>query len=429
MDIGGDFLYNSRMRLLASLTYRTLRLSERFFKTDMVYLAGGGAWLVGSQIVVSLVSLGLSIAFANLLPVELYGKYRYIFTIFNFLAIPTLTGINVALIKAAAQKMEGSLLPAFRTRFMWGMLSTLAGLCVAGYYLYMRDFSLGINIAIVSVLAPFFYSCEVYSYYLRGKKNFKRFSLYHTLSLTIPALTVTGALLVTDNLTTILICYFIPYTVLKGIFLAITLKQVPAQQTTDPTLISYGVHLSFMGVLGAIAQNIDKFLLWHFLGATQLAIYSLAVSPVSNLEAIVGKLDHLIFPKIAERSIDEIRKTIYQKTFKIFIVVACVVAVYIALAPYLYPLVFPKYLESIKYSQVYALIMLVSLPLMIVANVFTAHAKIKEKYYLSIIGPTVKISLFILLIPRFGIWGLIMSLLGFHIVNASANFFLFRKLA
>src|SRR3989344_4033868 len=80
-----------------SATYTLLRSSEKYFKTDMVYLAKGGFWLVVGQLIVSGVSFGLSVAFANLLEPDVYGTYRYILTIFNFLAIPTLTGINVAL--------------------------------------------------------------------------------------------------------------------------------------------------------------------------------------------------------------------------------------------------------------------------------------------------------------------------------------------
>ncbi len=412
-----------------SFVYRLLRSSEKYFKTDMVYLAKGGFWLVMSQIAISLSSLVLSIAFANLLSPEIYGTYRYILTIFNFLAIPTLTGINTSLMKSAAQKMDGSLRLAFNTRLQWGLLSTLLGITIAGYYLFQRDVTLATNIFLLSLFAPLFYSCEVYSYYLRGKKLFKHFSLFNSLSIIIPACTVTGVLFVSNNLTVILLGYFVPYTLLKGLFLFISAQKVHAESVIDPELISYGKHLSVMSVLSVIAQNIDKFLLWHYLGAAQLAVYAFAVSPVSNMEAVMGKLDLLIFPKIAERDISEIRRTVYGKALRIFFVVAGVVALYILCAPFLFPIFFPQYLESITYSQVFALTLLISLPLMVIGAVFTAHAKIREKYFLSVIGPSVKIVLFLTLIPQYGIWGLIFGMLGFHAVQALASVFFFNSIA
>ncbi len=412
-----------------SFIYRLLRSSEKYFKTDMVYLAKGGFWLVSGQVAISASSLILSIAFANLLSPELYGTYRYILTIFNFLAIPTLTGINTSLMKSAAQKMDGSLYTAFNTRLQWSIFSTLFGIAIAGYYLIQHDLVLAINILLVSLFAPLFYSCEVYSYYLRGKKLFKHFSLYSSLAIVIPTFTVIGTLFISKNLTIILLSYFIPYTILKGVFLFITTQQVQSTDITDPGLVSYGKHLSVMGILGVIAQNIDKFLLWHYLGAAQLAVYAFAISPINNIEAVLGKLDLLIFPKIAERNIREIRKTIYEKTFRIFIVVAGIVFLYILCAPFLYTLFFPLYLESVVYSQVIALTLLISIPLMIMSSVFTAHARVKEKYYLSVIGPTIKILLFILLIPQYGIWGLVFGTLGFHLVSATASLFFFRKIA
>lgn len=411
------------------LAYRILRSSEKYFKTDMVYLAKGGFWLVSGQVAISVSSLGLSVAFANLLSPEIYGTYRYILTISNFLAIPTLTGLNAALARSAAQKMDGSLRAAFNTRLRWGLFSTLLGLGVAGYYLWQHDLVLAMNIFLIALFAPLFYSCEVYSYFLRGKKLFKDFSLYSSIAIIIPTSTVIGTLFLTKNLTLILLSYFIPYTILKGFFLFLTTRRIPSASPVDAGLISYGKHLSVMSIFGVVAQNIDKFLLWHYLGATQLAVYTFAMSPVSNMEAVMGKLDALVFPKIAERDIGEIRKTIYGKTFRIFLVVASVVTLYILCAPFLYSIAFPQYLESVAYSQVLALTLLISLPIMLVSNVFIAHARIREKYYLSLIGPGIKILLFIVLIPSYGIWGLIFGTLGFHLVSATASILFFRKIA
>ena len=65
--------------------YNLLRWSEKYTKTDMVYLAHGGFWLSFGQIISSLSSFLLAIAFANLLPKETYGNYKYILSIASIL--------------------------------------------------------------------------------------------------------------------------------------------------------------------------------------------------------------------------------------------------------------------------------------------------------------------------------------------------------
>ncbi len=411
-----------------SRAYTLLRSSEKYFKTDMVYLVKGGFWLVIGQLIVSGVSFGLSVAFANLLEPDVYGTYRYILTIFNFLAIPTLTGINVALMRAAAQGMENSLLLAFKTRLRWGLIGTVCGLLIALYYLTQGALALSLNFGIMALFVPLFYSFEVYSYFLRGKKLFKHYPLYHALSLTIPTLILIGMIFFKWNLTILLISYFLPYTILKGLFLYLIIQKHVQKSGYDPHVISYGKHLSAMGIFSIIAQNIDKFLLWHFLGGAQLAIYTIALSPISNIEAIIGKLDTLIFPKIAGQGIEQLRTTVYRKGARLFLYIAIIVGVYVLLAPFLYSLLFPQYLESIRYSQALSFTMLLSLPITFVSTVFTAHAKIREKYYLSFIGPSVKIALFAILIPLYGIWGIIASLIIFHLVTCSANIFFFKRI-
>lgn len=82
------------MERLKHHTHRALRHSEKYFKTDMVYLAKGGFWLTTGQGVASLASLVLAIAFANLLPKEAYGNYKYILAVVGVLTLFGLTGIG-----------------------------------------------------------------------------------------------------------------------------------------------------------------------------------------------------------------------------------------------------------------------------------------------------------------------------------------------
>ncbi len=135
--------------------YKLLKKSEKWTKTDMIYLAKGGFWLTLGQGVSSVSSFLLAIAFANLLPKETYGTYKYIMSIVSLLAIPTLAGMNTAIIQAVARGYEGSVMPAFKTKVKWGLLGGLASLILTGYYYFQGNNTLAISFLITAVFVPF----------------------------------------------------------------------------------------------------------------------------------------------------------------------------------------------------------------------------------------------------------------------------------
>ena len=81
------------MNTLKHATYRLLRKSERYFKTDMVYVARGGFWVTAGNIVSALAAFGLAVAYANLLPKESYGTYKYILSLAGIIGAFSLTGL------------------------------------------------------------------------------------------------------------------------------------------------------------------------------------------------------------------------------------------------------------------------------------------------------------------------------------------------
>src|SRR3989344_3136851 len=142
------------MQNLRQKAHSMLRGSEGFFKTDMVYLAEGGSWLSLGQIVSSISSFLLIIAFANLVPKETYGTYKYVLSIVGILLIPSLPGISTAVSMAATRGLDGTLALALTTKVRWGFISSLASLLLAGYYFVSGNTSLMISFLIASIFLP-----------------------------------------------------------------------------------------------------------------------------------------------------------------------------------------------------------------------------------------------------------------------------------
>jgi len=415
------------MENLKNKVRKTLKWSERYFKTDMIYIAKGGSWLTLSRIVTSTSSLLLAIAFANLLPKETYGSYQYILSIASLLAIPTLSGINTALTRAVAQGYEGSIVPALKTRIRWGLLGGLASLILAGYYFINGNNPLTIAFLITAIFMPIMDPLGIYGSFLTGKRKFKTTTSYSIISEIARAVILISTIYFTKNILLVLFAYYISNTLLRFIFLMRTLKKVERNSKIAPDTVSYGKHLSLMGVIGAAAMQIDKILMWHFFGPISLAIYAFALSPVSQLRTLLRPIETLATPKLAGNNIAEIKKTLPHKMLKMFFILIPIVVAYIVSAPYIYKLIFPQYMDSVIYSQFLALTLLF-FPQKMMGATFTVHARKKVLYIISIINPSVKILGLIILLPMFGLAGAIAALMIPYAVNTIILTYFFRKM-
>ena len=391
--------------------YALLRKSESFFKTDMVYLAKGGFWLTLGQIVSSVSSFLLAIAFANLLPKETYGNYKYILSIMSILAIPTLAGINTALTQAVARGYEGSLIPALKTKLKWGVWGGTLGLVLALYYYINGNNILAISFLITAVFIPFMETLGVYGSLLNGKKLFRQSTQYYAISRITSVLILITTIFFTNNLFIILLAYFLPWTILRLVFLLITIKKFHPNDKEDEKTISYGKHLSFVGVAGNISTYLDNILLFHYLGAAQVAIYAFAFAPVDQIRSLYKAIPTLAVPKLSNRSVKEIDSILYNRLFKLFIIGIIIAIIYFLTAPYIFKILFPQYLDSIFFSQLLAVILVLRLPMSFLGAVVQSKLNITPKSWLywRMTPHIIFIGTLFIFTPLYGIIGVIIS--------------------
>ncbi|MCD4762097.1 oligosaccharide flippase family protein [bacterium] len=394
---------------LKTKTYNLLRWTENWTKTDMVYLAKGGSWLTLGQVISSIFYFALSIAFANLLPKETYGTYKYILSIVMVLSIPTLGSMSTAVLQAIARGYEGSIIPALKTKIKWGLLGGLASLLLAFYYFINEDKTLSTAFFIVSFFIPFYNAFKIYSSLLHGRKNFKALTkfgiVFNVLFIGIFVLILFN----TNNLFLLLIYYFFGQYILNSVFLFSIFRIFRPNKKQDPRTIPYGIHLSLLGIFLKIVNEADKILLWHYLGPVQLAIYSFANAPIQQISGLVGgNISTLAFPKLSKSPIKDLKKTLPKKIVKFFIIIIPIVLIYIFLSPLFFKIFYPQYLESIKYSQLFALTLLF-IPTSLLGSTLIAKMKKKEITIIRTISPSFRIILLLIFTPLYGIFGVIIS--------------------
>ncbi len=407
--------------------YNLLRWSEKYVKTDMVYLAKGGFWLTLRQMVSAVFGLLLIIAFTNYLSKEIYGTYKYVLSIASILAIPTLTGMGTSIVKSVARGYEGSFIPALKTKLSWGIFSSLASLGLSGYYFFQKNITLAICFLIAACFLPLLNSFNLYTSFLNGQKKFKLQVKYNIITQIIATAFLLIVLFFTKNLFLLIFTYFFSYTILHFIFLKITIKKTRLNQRQDPQAISFGKHLSLINVIGIIASQLDKILIWHFLGSTSVAIYLIATSIPVKIKDFLKSISILALPKFSQQSVQKLKKKIGEKTIRSFLITIPIVILYIFCAPSIYKFLFPQYLESIIYSQILILSLPIIIPLILLSTILVSQSQKRNLYYFNIISQIIKTILFLVLIPIYSIWGAIWTTVIFHFANFALLVFLLNK--
>jgi O-antigen/teichoic acid export membrane protein len=409
------------MEKLEEKSVRFLKWLEKYIKTDMLYLAKGGFWGILSQFVTSAMTFAMAIAFAHFVSKETYGQYKYVLSIISLLGTLTLTGLGTAVMQSISRGYDGTLSYAFWKNIKWSIFFFAGAGITAIYYFLHGNTTIAISLLVAGCLWPFFNSTNLYSSLLIAKKDFRRVALYFDIvGNFVPYFCLFVTMFLTKNPLWFVIVYIISNTTI-GIILywRIVLIYKPNKEV-DPHMLGYSKHLSLMGILSGISENIDQILVFHYVGAAELAIYNFATAIPDQIKGPTKSLANLIFPKFVERSDKEIHAGIKNKMMVLLVSSILIIAVYIFAAPYIYKIFFPKYTESIIYSQIFSLsiIAIVAIP---ASSYLTARKKIKQLYTASIFMSIFQITIDFVSIIYWGLLGLIFARVIVRVVSAVLN--------
>lgn len=405
---------------------RFLRWTERFTKTDMVYLAKGGFWINLSSLTITLFSFVLYLAFARFLPKEVYGTYQYLLSISAIIMAFSLGGMNTAVAQAVARGYEGTYRIAVRLQLIWSLIPLTGAFVGAGYYALRGNHELAIGFVLIGLAIPFVTTFNTYGAYLLGKKDFRRVFAYN-FALNVPYYLglILAAFYLKSALALLAVNLVINAVVLLYLHFRV-LKKFKPNSSTDPKALSYGKHLSVMGTLTTIIGQLDNVLVFHFLGPVDLAIYTFATAIPDRAANFFKFFSFTSLPKFAEKTEAQIRSTIGPKLLKLTALVFVTSIVYMFLAPFFFRIFFPQYMDSVPFSALYALSM-VGIAGGVALSALTAQKRTKDLYAYSIVTPILQLALQYAGIVLYGLWGLVAGkTISVLLTSGIATILLFR---
>ncbi len=403
--------------------YRLLRATERYTKTDMVYLARGGSWMFAGQVLQAALGFGLAIAFANLIGREEYGNYKYILSLASVLGAFSLAGLGTFVTQSVGRGLEGSLRYSSRLTLIWSLPAIVVALAGSAYYALAGNSLLSLSLIIIALATPLINSAQVYSSFLAGKRDFRLASFCNVSISFFQATCLALALLLHASLLALVFTYFAANAIATIACYFLILKLYHPNDLLNKAMAHFSIKLSIAGVAAIAVGQLDKILIFHFVGAAPVAVYALAQAPVIQMRALLKLSTPLSLPKLAAVDRQTIAKTLGGKITRFTLVIGLMVGVYILAAPFLFRLAFPQYLDAIPYSQAFALILLF-FPKKLLSMTMYAQEEMRGQYALTLSTPTAQVILLLALVPFIGIWGAIIAEIGANFAaNTLANYY------
>jgi O-antigen/teichoic acid export membrane protein len=394
------------MERLKQRGIRLLRWSEKYVKTDMVYLFGSGFWSNAGTTLATLGSLLLYIIFGHFLPQNVYGTYQYLLSVGAIIGAFTLTGMNAAVTRAVARGYEGSLVRAVQIQLKWNLLPLIGAWGLGAYYLAAGNATIGWGLFLIGIFVPLNNALNTYGAFLSGKKDFRRGFLYGLwwnipfyAAIAIAACFFKSALI-------LLVANVVSQAIGLGVAYWQTIRTFKPSGEVGAETLRYGGHLSAMGLFGAVVGQTDSIFAFHFLGAADLAIYSFATAVPDRISALFKFIPAAALPKFSEKSPREIRVGLAHRLLLGTIVSLLAALVYVIFAHFFFVILFPHYVAAVPFSRWYALVLATSMT-GVLTNALTAAGNVRALYAFNITTPLVQLLLQIVGVLAFGLWGLI----------------------
>lgn len=376
----------------------------------------------------ALISLATIAAFANLIPQETFGSYQFVLSITSIVALCALPGMFMSLIRASAQGNAGAFKYAARHQMKWALAGSAALLLISAWYALHSNITLSGSFLIAGLFFPFRYTFPVFETYWNGTKRFDIENVLKIISATGTSLITIATLFLTNNLIIIFLTFFASYAVLDGILFFYTKNKITSDVTPEAIqeTISYGVHLTFMKSIGIIASNIDKVIVWKFLGPIEVAIYSFAQIPIQRIFSMIP-ITVLAFPKFSESGVIQHKKAIFFRTLGLLPITVSIAITLSMISPLLYDLLFPNYLDSVAYFQTLTILVAI-FPLLLFETALEAERQQKALYIIRTTTPIIKTVLFIVLVFIYGLAGMIASIILAELYKYVLAFYFFIKM-
>jgi O-antigen/teichoic acid export membrane protein len=386
----------------------TLDHLTQTFGFDVRFYGKSFSWLAAGQTSGIVRGVATTFLMARWLPRNIMGEFRYVLAIFALAGMFAASGVSTSIIRGIAKGDTVIVWAGIKRILMIAPLGSLLLMIAAAERYFVGETNVAIALAYSGVLFPAYAICGLYGSILTGQERIKRLTKIAIINNSLFAICFFLVIWKTKELLPVFFAYLGIDILFRGF---ITWNEVRQLKKSGEAIshMKLGDHLSTIGVIQALAAQLDQILIQRFAGYGILANYSVAMLIPEQIKDFMNALGGVILRRFSRH---EQNGKILVQTRKHFWTVAAlggiIVGTYWLTAPIFLPWFFPQYRDQVLPSLVYSLGLL-SLPSIIGLNYIQAGGNLKAIWRFYISNTVLQISSNIILIPLFGSWGAIWS--------------------
>ena len=372
-------------------------------------------------IIVSLFSFITNLMIARIASRDIYGTYLFILAIFNIFSIFTIPGLKTVIFKTSSQNYDRTYNKAIKLSLKASILSIISLFFVGLYFLFfvrsIYHYDIGLTLIFISFLSPLVFSLEFWRVLLKGKQKFTISFLFNfMISFLHFILILVFVFLFKFQYIILLVLFYIITKAFFNILFSNYCKKYNQNNLIEKNWKKQGYSLSIMDLSSIIYNSLDSFLLGLLLPLESVAIYGIIL--------IIGNAIILVIKSIIEIFLPRMYRSKKDFLFKDIIILFFLgVGIYVFLAFFIeYPIIFLftlKYSEAVFYAQIFLIVIPFVLISALLGPYLIKHNLNKEINITKIITILSTVILYLILIPKFGTIGAVISSISFYIVQDS----------
>ncbi|QUM79391.1 hypothetical protein HWV01_03255 [Moritella sp. 5] len=292
--------------------------------------------LFGINILTSICSVSISLGFtlfcSRFYSIEEFGDLRYVMTLIPLVVIASLPGFDSVVLKAGFDKSRIKLVDIVKVKF-----TSSAFICAVIYclieYGYGGDKQYFIVLQYVLLLIPLYELFSSYKNYLIGR-GFSRQAASAYFTSKIASVLLFYILLLVVFLfdleyiyviPSFLISLIVPQTVIYFRILRLKIFLLDWKSVPSRTLLLSGASSTVAGAFTTLAFSIDKLMVFQFMGAQYLALYSILIMVPQEIAKLIDSFIPYIYKSLEKYKIDKLDKRVVF----IFLSICMFIPVYI----------------------------------------------------------------------------------------------------
>ncbi|MES2749647.1 MAG: oligosaccharide flippase family protein [Patescibacteria group bacterium] len=388
---------------------KSINFIERRFGIDAHYFVSNSFWVACNQATTIAGSLMVTAVFAHLLSEELFGNYRYLVVLASLFSVVSLNSISQSVLQTSSQGYLGYYQSALKLGLLSNLGTTVAALLVGGYYLYQNNQLLGYCCLAIAILQPFISNYFTIFSLLAGQQKFRAVAIFQTIKVIIITLGSIISVLLTHNIFIVFVTYLalqLVTNIMAHLFFKPNPNEIkkPISKEIEKKYNHFAFHLSVQNGILSAANRLDSIIVFQFLGATSLAIYSIALIVPDQFKSLVKNFSTLLFPKYVHYTSEQLVRSIPGRSFQLFVILLFLTGLYIISAPFIINWILPKYASAIIYTQLLSLAIPSSI-LYIVQSALKSQTNNTQLYYIQFSQAALKIIFVFVGIYFYGLWG------------------------